>query len=396
MVEHLHISKSGGTSFSAAARLSNCRKDAGLGQPTYLGDFPHWLNRTAMSGYTQGAETMWSLWGKPRRDTDVQTCEERLEAISSRGLQYVSNEYTLHGGLGGMHAAHVCAQLVNVVTLRNPDKRLVSHMHFMLAFLSSAARRKNRPRDLFNRVFCSNNLTIWRDVAPPVIDNFNVRSFLGEAGFHTPLGTLGSEHVGLARQQLLTFDLVMDLDAGSEATEVIMRQGLGWSATVADVQTRTSHDVSKKMNFSVDAEGCRNEKLLAEVLPLQEPDRQLYRTGRVVSFLDRLLMSAARSLGLHPHPTVDTSAEEARRLLDAKRHPCGLLSFAPRAPPLPEPAAGRGVRKASTIVDGAGVEGDAGGRVMDFRENEAEEEMGEEMERRRRKVSCAARQVPVC
>ncbi|KXZ49890.1 hypothetical protein GPECTOR_19g341 [Gonium pectorale] len=237
-MQHLHISKSGGTSFSAAAHMSKCHMPAGLGQPPYLADFPHWMNRTALSGYTLGVRMFWSLWGKPRRDTDVQTCEERLEAISSRGLQYVSNEYTLHGGLGGMHAAHVCAQLVNVVTLRSPDKRLVSHMHFLLAHFSRAVRSKGRPRDLLNRLFCSNNLTVWRDVAPPVIDNFNVRSFLGEAGFHTPPGTLGSEHVGLARRQLLTFDLVLDLDAGSEATEVIMRQGLGWSNTLAEVKLR--------------------------------------------------------------------------------------------------------------------------------------------------------------
>ncbi len=62
------------------------------------------------------------------------------------------------------------------------------------------------------------------------------RSFLGEKGFHTPLHGLASEHVSLARALLLQFDLVLDLDAGNDASDRLMDMGVGWPATLSHVR----------------------------------------------------------------------------------------------------------------------------------------------------------------
>ncbi len=63
------------------------------------------------------------------------------------------------------------------------------------------------------------------------------RSFLGELGFHTPVGSITSEHMALARALLLQFDMVLDLNAGQQVGDTLLQQGLGWSTTMAEVGT---------------------------------------------------------------------------------------------------------------------------------------------------------------
>jgi hypothetical protein len=48
----------------------------------------------------------------------VTGCRQRIANVTARGFQYLSNEYTLHGGMRGMADVHVCREAVNVVTLR--------------------------------------------------------------------------------------------------------------------------------------------------------------------------------------------------------------------------------------------------------------------------------------
>ncbi|GIL48513.1 hypothetical protein Vafri_5019 [Volvox africanus] len=102
-----------------------------------------------------------------------------------------------------------------------------------------------------------------------------IRSFIGERAFHTAVWGIGRPHVEVARRLLLQFDLVLDLDAGDAATNLLMYQGLGWNVTLAEIHARTAEVVSSKTNYS--RTECAIEKLLAEVLPRQGPDRELYR-----------------------------------------------------------------------------------------------------------------------
>lgn len=60
----------------------------------------------------------WAAYGQVQRDTASPGCSRRERYVRGQRYNYVSNEYTLHGGLGDMGRTHVCPQMVNVVTLR--------------------------------------------------------------------------------------------------------------------------------------------------------------------------------------------------------------------------------------------------------------------------------------
>ncbi|KAG2454059.1 hypothetical protein HYH02_001100 [Chlamydomonas schloesseri] len=307
LLEYLHISKSGGTSFSHAAKANGCDMEGSMGQLEELGDLPRWVNGSAFKQVTGAPRVMWDAYGEVERRTTARSCEARKAHVQALGHNYVSNEYTLHGGLQDMAATHVCPQMVNVVTLRNPLNRLESHLHYMLPFMSRAVRRQAKDAAAFARAFCSGRPGVWEAVTPAVADNYNVRSFVGESAFHSPVGGIGQAHVALAKSLLVQFDLVLDLDAGEAAASLIMGQGLGWGKTLSEVRARTSQRVSSKLGFS--EADCPREGL-ADLLPRQQPDVQLYRLGRVLSFLDGMFLDLAREAGQTPEGAAAAAAAD--------------------------------------------------------------------------------------
>lgn len=58
------------------------------------------------------------MWGHVERDSSVHTCHQRFADVSARAYNYITNEYTLHGGLHDMYDTHMCPHFVNAVTLR--------------------------------------------------------------------------------------------------------------------------------------------------------------------------------------------------------------------------------------------------------------------------------------
>ncbi|PNG99943.1 hypothetical protein TSOC_014262, partial [Tetrabaena socialis] len=128
---------------------------------------------------------------------------------------------------------------------------------------------------LFAAAFCNSSRSFWEALAPPITDNYVVRSFLGEAGFHSPLGSIGPEAVGVGRGLLLQFDMVLDLDAGAAATDRAMYQGMRWPATLAQAHRLDSHAIAQRLtlNFS---ECFVNAADWDSLLLRQEPDVQLY------------------------------------------------------------------------------------------------------------------------
>ncbi len=80
--------------------------------------------------------------------------------------------------------------------------------------------------------------TGWQAVGLLYPRAHSCRTFLGEPAFHSPVGSISSEHVALARALLLQFDLVLDLNAGHAVGDTLLQQGLGWSTTMAEVGAR--------------------------------------------------------------------------------------------------------------------------------------------------------------
>ncbi|GIL48514.1 hypothetical protein Vafri_5021 [Volvox africanus] len=333
MLEYLHISKSGGTSFSAAAKHSNCSMAPGIGQLEELGDFPRWINGTAFEEITGGTDVMWSYYSTKGRPIEGQTCTRRRAYLQKFGYNYVSNEFTLHGGSSERNT-HVCPQMFNVVTLRDPASRLASHLHYMLARVKKRLMgKKGLDEGKFFDIFCAGDVNVWERMAPTVIDNYNVRSFIGESGFHMPVGDIGREDVEVARRLLLQFDLVLDLDAGSEAVDLAIQQGLGWNLSMFELHVRSSSSALSKLNYS--KEDCPNHELLQTLRTRQNPDRVLYSTGRTLALLDGVFLGMARALGLRPGE------------LAAKEAPAGVSA------PGDEPGCGLMRPAAAAVVEGA-------------------------------------------
>ncbi|GIL74485.1 hypothetical protein Vretifemale_4489 [Volvox reticuliferus] len=344
LLEYLHISKSGGTSFSEAAALNDCSMAPGIGQVEELGDLPRWINGTAFEEVTGGIDIMWSYYSTKGRPSEGQTCTRRRAYLKEFGYNYVSNEFTLHGGSSERNT-HVCPQMVNVVTLRDPDTRLASHLHYMLARVKKRLLGKNGKVDEGNffDIFCAGNVTVWERLAPTAIDNYNVRSFIGERGFHMPVGGIGPEDVEIARRLLLQFDLVLDLDAGSETVDLAIQQGLGWNLSMLDLHVRSSSWALSKLNYS--KEDCPNDELLRTLRNRQNPDRALYSTGRTLALLDGVFLGVARALGLRP-VVLATMEVAAGVLVPRDETGCGLM----------RPAAVEGARRgdAATARGGGG------------------------------------------
>ncbi|GFR51099.1 hypothetical protein Agub_g13427, partial [Astrephomene gubernaculifera] len=200
------ISKAGGTSWTAAARANSCSVP-----PTRGAHLPHsddecrWVRARLLAGLLRGAGGHWEAqrveaapvcprYGIVERRTLMRDCIQRLDAVHSRGHHYISNEYTLHGGEGSMYDTHLCPQFVNVISIREPLARLVSNIKYIMLHLkhslfhTSPATSPALER-AFNRTFCNAPAKIWELLAPPVVDNYNVRSMLGESAFHSPLWT---------------------------------------------------------------------------------------------------------------------------------------------------------------------------------------------------------------
>ncbi|GIL48515.1 hypothetical protein Vafri_5024 [Volvox africanus] len=332
LLEYLHISKSGGTTFSTAAEFNDCSMAPGIGQLEELGDFPRWINGTAFVEITRGTDVMWSYYSTEGRPPQVRGCRERSTYLRALEYNYVSNEFTVHGGSTNMIDSHVCPQTVNIVTLRDPDSRLTSHFHFILARLKKRFGRYNATGDdddngddndgerfggrskpsrseMLWTLFCQGNITTWERVAPTVVDNYITRSFIGERAFHASVGRIGMHHVDVARRVLLHFDLVLDMDAGSDAADIVLRQGLGWSVNMSQIHARSSSHVYNKLNYN--SSECQNDGLLRELQARQGPDRLLYRFGRALAILDFLHLAMAHELGLHPVPDIRSFSRSA-------------------------------------------------------------------------------------
>ncbi|GLI69324.1 hypothetical protein VaNZ11_013907 [Volvox africanus] len=298
VMEYFHISKAGGTSWNSAAKLNGCVRARSAGSHVKgFGDECRWMDQNVYRNLT-GRRILWGRWGRVSRATRQHGCRARYDYVASKGFSYISNEYTIQGGHDSILDAHICPQFVNVVTLRDPIKRMESNIRFIMMHIKVAHRRHGK-EDRFNSTFCNASAALWEALGPPITDNYIVRSFLGVEGFHTPLGHISAEHVAAARDQLLQFDLVLDLDAGPEANDRFAQQGLGWSAALSAAHALDSSILSIKMqlNYSI----CHPEQTGLETLfRRQGPDQQLYRFGRIINQLDELWLDLSRALGEKP------------------------------------------------------------------------------------------------
>ncbi|KAG2495795.1 hypothetical protein HYH03_006038 [Edaphochlamys debaryana] len=306
VAEYFHISKTGGTSWNEAASEHGCAHSPNLGNHIKeFNDECRWLDMETYMRSTGGHRILWARWGMVQRRTVYRTCQERYEHMVARGLSYASNEYTLVGGMRGPEAARPCPQVVNLVTLREPLKRLESAIRFVTVYVKGFWNRRDKERyeEAFERAgWCNTTLDFWSRLAPAISDNYFVRSFLGEKGFHLPVGSLTEDHVSLAQEQLASgFDLVFDLESGTEVNDDLAWQGLGWPVVLSKTHGLKSDVLPRRIGVRFDPQTCRIHPPDWDALRQRQAlDVQFYAFGRVVHMLDALWLRLAAALGLQP------------------------------------------------------------------------------------------------
>ncbi|GIL44245.1 hypothetical protein Vafri_1767 [Volvox africanus] len=304
IMEYFHISKAGGTSWTAAALASGCELPrANAARYRAFDDDCRWINGSLLRElgvnlHRTGTMQVCSRFDVTERQTNVRSCTSRLHYALNKGFQYISNEYTLHGGLRSMNHTQICPEFVNVISIREPLQRLASNIKYMLLRLRTKMFRQNTTAELFPKLFCNASAATWEMYAPPVADNYNIRTMVGERAFHSPLYEIGEAHEAVAKELLIQYDLVLDLNAGDSAADLIMREGLGWKKTLAEVRIWTVERLAKKTGMDLDADCPVGD--LSPIMSRQVYDKRWYSFGRVLSRLDQLFLSAAEHLGLKP------------------------------------------------------------------------------------------------
>ncbi|GIL74315.1 hypothetical protein Vretimale_2007 [Volvox reticuliferus] len=302
VMQYHHISKSGGTAWNEVARANGCVFPANMGNHVRgFSDECRWLNPKVYGNMTGGKLILWARWGQFRRPALGQSCWSRFFKVAEAGMSYISNEYTLIGGReeGNFLGAHNCPQFVNVVTLRHPRRRLESALRFIQVYIRGYWKRDDPQNGAarYKQRFCNATADLWRALAPAVVDNYIVRSFLGESGFHTPTGLINDTHLEAARDQLLQFDLVLNLEAGREENDWVVQQGLGWPAA----WSKANRTLNGSLLYQLFGHECdMRPEVLEELHGSQEYDIRLYRFAWVVNQLDALWLSTSRALGLRP------------------------------------------------------------------------------------------------
>lgn len=189
-IHHAHLARTGGSELCACAKKHHTtplypRADAHDGNcwPRSNGntDFgPRWFPLTVPEGKVR---PFWADSGERRNET----CDSLVE--KTRKWTWVSNEAGVYGP---------CPQFRNVIQLRDPMDRLVSHVAFLLEDLE-------RP-DAYVRFEGTLMQLVMH--APAIVDNAAIRFLLGDEGRELPFGAVTTLHLQRAKDVLGRFDVV--------------------------------------------------------------------------------------------------------------------------------------------------------------------------------------------
>ncbi|KXZ47683.1 hypothetical protein GPECTOR_33g565 [Gonium pectorale] len=300
-VEFLHISKSGGTSMCSVADRNGCVAESttnyGNCMVRRFDDRPRWVSLAEHNKTAAPDGWRWYYRYLVRRGN--RTCEYRDEYMRRKGFTFYSNEFAAHGGLEGepeppWASAHVCPHFLNVIMLRHPIARLVSHIRWIIKVYRTEYGRSFEP------FFRGRDADYWRRFAPAAVDNYYSRLLLGEAAFYAPTDTLDATHLAAARLVLLQYD------------------ALGWRAGLATAHARVaSHHRSAADLMPYDMD---------ELVAANDVDVRLYDFGAAVHKLDGLMFASVAAAGLLPYggyEELDPNGEDL-----GKRVKCGYVGRA--------------------------------------------------------------------
>ncbi|KAG2496077.1 hypothetical protein HYH03_005995 [Edaphochlamys debaryana] len=357
IMDYQHVSKSGGTSWCHAAQINGCTTQKfdkfHVCAIKAFQDKVRWIDGNAHARLTGGPPTRWALHGTLRNGS-APGCEERGQAMREGKWSYYSNEYTLTGGEKSFRAVELCSkQFVTAILFRNPVKRLVSHLRFVLLHYSrfmkqqaeeeaqqaqqaaqQAAAQQGAQQGAqaadFHKTYSKADAAFWHAVAPAITDNYFTRTLLGEAAWHAEVGTLtDSEHLPAARLVLMQYDMVVPLEAPASLTSRLLGFGAGWPISYTQVHDKDMSVLQAYFNFDP-VPHLPDQAHLDHLAADQAIDMKLYELAVLIGQLDYLVYDTAAAAGAVPWAGMPTgppaaSKEEGGNPPIDRSLACGLL-----------------------------------------------------------------------
>ncbi|KAG2497462.1 hypothetical protein HYH03_004617 [Edaphochlamys debaryana] len=224
---------------------------------------------------------------KPRPEhREADSCRARREWMVSNRWDYYANEYTMPGGRVGFEGVRPCtAHMVTVLQVREPRARLESHLKHFWRLVSKDC---SHALPLFAPLL--QDVSTWTQIMPAPINNYAIRSLLGEAVFNAPMGSVGPEHLEAAKGVALQYDVLMRIE-DPPGSELAMRMGLGWCPLALREQAgRPEHD----SGMPLDLAGAWADVFRG----LNALDAALYEWIGVLAALDGVVYAAGKSAGM--------------------------------------------------------------------------------------------------
>ncbi|MEW5317969.1 MAG: hypothetical protein WDW38_009224 [Sanguina aurantia] len=208
IIEYMHVSKAGGSSMCAVAKENKCRNpnlNPGMNclMPEIAADMPRWTRLDLVpKGLLHDALRNSGFITDCRASAPAAlSCTARHQLFTSRSYDFAANENAVHGGTPGTaYAAHpqasngLCEQFVNVLTLREPARHLLSMLGEVILWHAKILREA--PKYSRTRAYIRapmelpRGLEFWKALAPAVLDNYYTRMLVGRRGSCLALGAL--------------------------------------------------------------------------------------------------------------------------------------------------------------------------------------------------------------
>lgn len=270
----LHVSKSGGTAMCSLACRNGCRTpgcDRGRNCWSRDGrDGPKW----ARSG------TGWWVDDMTSRDTRYSNCLLEQRHLIAKAWNFAANENFLFGGEDRAEHVQVCSEeFLNVVMVRNPIDRVISHLDALGEVIMSTSPQEPRPtiRSMMNEYHT-------------VSSNYMTRLLLGENDFHRR--TLNDAHLAVARRALSEFDVVLLMDdLFSRNAENVLRYGLGWNVTASSSEDLLSN-AKRVRNSGINRTASVSRADLDEIRRANAFDMELYELAVSLASADKTFFNA--------------------------------------------------------------------------------------------------------
>ncbi|KXZ43926.1 hypothetical protein GPECTOR_77g23 [Gonium pectorale] len=162
-------------------------------------------------------------------------------------------------------------------TIRHPHTRAVSHIKHVW---SGYARRCGiEGRDVYFPPD-ARDAAHWLALMPAPLNNYLIRSLLGEAVFNLPAGEIRREHLDTARTLIAQqYDVLLVLE-DAELSARVMHYGLGWTHDLRELHANDQTD-------GPDDDGVPSD--VDNLWPYNALDLELYKFGMTLAKLDAVL-----------------------------------------------------------------------------------------------------------